>query len=369
MNLVRSVCALLAAAAIASSGCAATYDHDRSARPSPPARTRVAVGIDFFYDALSPYGAWVEIAPHGWVWCPLDAPHGWRPYTVGYWVHTDSGWMWISEDPWGWIPYHYGRWMFDSHYGWVWVPDDVWAPAWVTWRHGAGWIGWAPLPPDVHWRVGVGLYYKFPELDRHIHRYDWCFSRARDFGQTRVRVRVVPANKNVTLLRVTRNVTRYRAVGSMPVEHGLLPEMIERDAGRRIVTHRIVESDTPLRERGAVVGERTVEVYRPDGRITDIVRERVRNVTPAQRPGPPARLIDRTTEARDELQNEVQRERERLREEQAQEERDRPAGMPERELRRRQQEERRAQQELEQRERRVVEERERTLKERAKRRR
>lgn len=31
--------------------------------------------------------------------------------------------------------------------GWVWVPGVEWAPAWVSWRVGGGYIGWAPLPP------------------------------------------------------------------------------------------------------------------------------------------------------------------------------------------------------------------------------
>ena len=32
--------------------------------------------------------------------------------------------------------------------GWVWVPGYTWAPAWVSWRYGDGYAGWAPLPPD-----------------------------------------------------------------------------------------------------------------------------------------------------------------------------------------------------------------------------
>ena len=32
--------------------------------------------------------------------------------------------------------------------GWCWVPGYTWGPAWVSWRYGDGYCGWAPLPPD-----------------------------------------------------------------------------------------------------------------------------------------------------------------------------------------------------------------------------
>jgi hypothetical protein len=31
--------------------------------------------------------------------------------------------------------------------GWGWVPGTMWGPAWVSWRSGGGYAGWAPLPP------------------------------------------------------------------------------------------------------------------------------------------------------------------------------------------------------------------------------
>ncbi|HTL59574.1 MAG TPA: DUF6600 domain-containing protein, partial [Candidatus Limnocylindrales bacterium] len=72
---------------------------------------------------------------------------GWRPYCSGEWVWTDCGWYWHSEEPWGWACYHYGYWAEDPAYGWVWVPGVEWAPAWVSWRVGGGYIGWAPMAP------------------------------------------------------------------------------------------------------------------------------------------------------------------------------------------------------------------------------
>ena len=352
--------ALLAAVAIAAGGCATTY----GGRYAHPPTTQVALGVGFFYDDLAPYGTWVDVSPYGPVWCPVDVPYGWRPYTVGYWMYTDYGWMWIAEDPWGWVPYHYGRWTFDAYYGWIWVPGDVWAPAWVAWRYGPGWIGWAPLPPDVEWRVGVGLWYSARSLDRHIDRYHWCFTRARGFADARVRVSVEPSSRNITLLRRTSDVTKYGMIGSTPVERGLTPGMIEGDVGRAITRYRVTDSGTPLREKGVVVRERAVEVYRPQGNVTEAVRARWRETPPEERPAPSPQIRERAAEERRQFDEQVRRSREQLEQEQQRELRERPPGSSAEELRRRHEAELRAQQEVEARERKAVEERERRLLER-----
>jgi hypothetical protein len=105
-----------------------------------------------FQAALEPYGEWRQHPRWGDVWVPDQRPRGWRPYSVCHWVYTDDwGWFWVSDDDeadWGWVTYHYGRWIFDRGTGWFWVPGDEWAPAWVNWRRGDSYVGWAPLPPD-----------------------------------------------------------------------------------------------------------------------------------------------------------------------------------------------------------------------------
>jgi uncharacterized protein DUF6600 len=107
------------------------------------------VSYQTFYDELSPYGQWVNDAQYGNVWVPNE-DGDFRPYgSRGHWVMTDYGNTWVSDDPWGWACYHYGRWTYDSYYGWVWIPGYEWAPAWVSWRYGGGYCGWAPLGPGV----------------------------------------------------------------------------------------------------------------------------------------------------------------------------------------------------------------------------
>jgi hypothetical protein len=233
--------------------------------PSPSqAVTRISANIDF-YDALAPYGSFERVSRYGQCWVPIDVPVGWRPYTVGYWVDTDYGWMWISQDPWGAIPYHYGRWAYDGYYGWVWVPDEdaVWAPAWVAWRYGDDCVGWAPLPPGAGWRGGSGLTVSVSFLDSRISRNAWCFTPVRSFGSTRISASLFSPSRNVTLLTRTRNVTHYEVYNSMPAERGLLPQMIERDTGHRFQRYRVVDSRSPSTLRSVSIQGNTIEAFRP----------------------------------------------------------------------------------------------------------
>ena len=102
-----------------------------------------------FQDALAPYGTWIDDPAYGRIWIPSVAQVGddFTPYaTNGDWLDTEYGWTWSSGWSWGWAPFHYGRWV-GCERGWAWVPGTLWGPAWVSWRAGGGYVGWAPLPP------------------------------------------------------------------------------------------------------------------------------------------------------------------------------------------------------------------------------
>lgn len=125
--------------------------------PVPSAQANVDVTIDFFFDALSPYGDWIYADDYGYVWQPTLAQQSdWAPYVDGYWAYTDGGWTWISNEDFGWATYHYGRWI-RMEGSWVWVPGYEWAPAWVSWRQTNDHVGWAPLPPEARWSVNIGF--------------------------------------------------------------------------------------------------------------------------------------------------------------------------------------------------------------------
>jgi len=100
-----------------------------------------------FNAPLTAYGTWVNFGSYGRCWRPTGVAANWQPYCNGEWVWTDCGWYWESDEPWAWACYHYGYWVYDATYGWIWVPGVEWAPAWVCWRIGNGYIGWAPMCP------------------------------------------------------------------------------------------------------------------------------------------------------------------------------------------------------------------------------
>jgi len=209
--------------------------------------------VGFFRPGLSPYGRWASYGSYGEVWCPRGVGHDWRPYRDGHWVLTDAGWTWVSDEPWGWGPYHYGRWFHAEDAGWCWVPGREWAPSWVSWRHGDGFVGWAPLPPSARWQSSgiVGdvwiepSYYNFVE-ERHlveprIRSYYVPFDRVqRDFGQM-------------------RNVTNYERSGHRIQARPFPAAEVERFIGRPVRQQHIVDVQQrvvpeQIRQRAAARG-------------------------------------------------------------------------------------------------------------------
>ncbi len=119
-----------------------------------------------FRAPLVPIGTWVSVGAYGQCWRPASVAVEWRPYCSGHWVWTDCGWYWETDEPWAWACYHYGCWVYDPTYFWIWVPGVQWAPAWVSWRVGGGYIGWAPLaPPGIRVTVS-GPQFVFVESGR-----------------------------------------------------------------------------------------------------------------------------------------------------------------------------------------------------------
>jgi len=219
----------------------------------PLSRAHARVGgpdvyVSFRAD-LAPYGEWFEYGSYGWVWRPVHVHRGWRPYVDGHWVLTDFGWTWVADEPWGWAPFHYGRWFYDDAYGWAWVPGDEWAPAWVSWRSGAGFIGWAPLPPWATWSVGVGFV-----GDVWIRPAGYCFVEDRFFIAPHVASHVVSLERNVTLIKETRNITSYGTVNGRIAKRSLDPRQVERAVGHPIAQRRVealrAAAPRPLRAAG-----------------------------------------------------------------------------------------------------------------------
>src|SRR6186713_1484370 len=137
------------------------------------AQVSLSVSFQSFYDELSPYGDWISYPEYGYVWRPDNRYSDFQPYrSDGHWVWSDYGWMWVSDYEWGWAPFHYGRWINDSYDGWLWVPDYEWAPAWVVWRGGGDYYGWAPMSPGISVNLYLGNRYNIPYNN-------WCFAPSR----------------------------------------------------------------------------------------------------------------------------------------------------------------------------------------------
>src|SRR2546422_1140280 len=181
-----------------------------------------------FYEPLSPHGEWVVVGSYGRCWRPTRVEVGWHPYANGHWRRTDAGWYWASDEPWGWATYHYGRWDFSMQLGWIWVPQTQWAPAWVSWRQGAGYVGWAPLPPSA--RIGTrGI---VEVHDRPSAPHEFVFVSEQRLMEP-VRPTTVIVN-NTTVINQTVNITKIQVVNKRVINEGPRPEVIERKSGRKV---------------------------------------------------------------------------------------------------------------------------------------
>ncbi len=231
------------------------------------AKKQPAIGFQVFYDELSPYGDWVKDARYGYIWLP--AVRGdFHPYgTEGHWVMTEYGNTWVSYYDWGWAPFHYGRWYFDDYFqSWAWIPGYDWGPAWVNWRSGGGYYGWAPLGPGVSIQVSVNIpsfHWVFIPNHRIHHHYAY-----RYYAPHKTKVKIY---NNTTIINNTVVYNNHNYVG------GPQRREVERVTRNPVQIYNVQATNAPGR---AAVSRNSVTLYRPDvqnsrGRTTDIRPSRV----------------------------------------------------------------------------------------------
>ncbi len=233
---------------------------------------------------LQPYGEWVEVREYGRCWRPHGRPHGWRPYTVGHWVDTNEGYSWVAEESeadWGVVTYHYGRWYEDRSSGWVWVPGSTYSPAWVSWREGGGYCGWAPLPPQVGYGPGVSV----AVIDRYVPADRYVYVEDRYIGERRVHERFV--RNDVTIINRTTNITNITIVNERVVNHGVPLERVREHGGRveRMEVTRVTSYDEArrLRSEGRPVAYEPENVARADREYRARVERRNKDEEIAQK--------------------------------------------------------------------------------------
>ena len=250
---------------------------EKEKQPTTPGRSRDRVvresvttaeegqstgSYSMFYTRLEPYGDWIETRDYGYVYRPREATSArWRPYVNGHWVYTDAGWTWISDEPFGWATYHYGRWTRIRNVGWVWVPGEEWAPAWVSWRKGSDYCGWAPLPPEARFDRRTGIR-NWSDSYYDIGPDQYVFVPTRQLGEERVERAIVPEQRNVAIISQTTNVTNISYNNTIITNQGpSYEELRTLTPIKRLRLER--QSNVQANEARAIVRGDVVEIPAP----------------------------------------------------------------------------------------------------------
>jgi hypothetical protein len=174
-------------------------------------------------------------------------------YTNGYWVATDHGNTWISGYQWGWACFHYGRWTFDAHYGWLWVPGQNWGPAWVSWRSGNGFYGWAPLSPDHEFSSSELKKYNCPK--------DWWvfIPQKYIYSQNHYRYYTGPLG-NSTFLKSTEFIENTYVTDGITYVAGPTPMQVKDATEKPVTVLHINNAGSPRADRST---KDIVKMFRP----------------------------------------------------------------------------------------------------------
>lgn len=230
------------------------------------AKNNMGVSFQVFYDELAPYGDWVKDARYGYIWLPA-VREDFHPYgSNGHWVMTGYGNTWVSNYDWGWAPFHYGRWYFDDYFqSWAWIPGYDWAPAWVDWRAGGGYYGWAPVGPvSMYVNVIAPSFHWVFIPNRHIHHH-YAYQHYAPYRS------ITKIYNNTTIINNTVVYNNRTYVG------GPQPKEIERVTRKVVPVYAVQESQAPGR---SAVSRNTVNLYKPEvqerrGRTTELKPSRV----------------------------------------------------------------------------------------------
>ena len=147
-----------------------------------------------------------------------------------------------------------------------WIPGHEWAPAWVSWRHGGGFFGWAPLLPGINISISFGGGNRIPDNywvcapQEYITRpnvYDYCAPA----------LNVVNIIHNTTIINNTYINENHTYVTGPRIDE------IERVTNRPVNVYRINNDYAPGR---ASIHNNVVNIFRPQINVSGNARpERV----------------------------------------------------------------------------------------------
>ncbi len=245
----------------------------------------VITSADDFYQPLSAYGRWDDVPGVGRCWFPTQAAADWRPYTMGHWERTDAGWYWASDEPFGWATYHYGRWDCRADGTWYWAADVHWAPAWVSWRNGGGYAGWAPLPPAAKFEAGVGLHFDVNLIPAR----SYCFVSEQHFMEP-IRSTTVIVN-NTTIINKTVNITNVKVVNNTIINEGPSTQRIEQATGHPVQVAKVAdlrrqsEARVAIKPKPLAAGERKEPLAAGERKTVDhSVKQPAKETRPTEKP-------------------------------------------------------------------------------------
>jgi hypothetical protein len=281
----------VAAAALIIAAPAALTSNGAGLSPVPPAQAQVQISFGIFYDRLADHGYWVRYEPYGFVWIPTVVSADWAPYTHGRWIYTDRfGWYFVSDEPFAWAAYHYGRWGFDPDIGWFWVPGTTWAPAWVAWRAGPDYVGWAPLPPR---RDGVRFTFAVDFGRRDIPPPYWHFVPVRQFVAPRLETVIVRGYRQPALFQQTLFAGPVHVEGDLVVNQAIEVNYIEQHIQQNVVVHNVQAVEDPDMAVTAQIEGDTIQVFQADvAEAPDAEPPQVMEVQEAAAEAPTAMQVD-----------------------------------------------------------------------------
>jgi hypothetical protein len=256
----------------------ATNPESAATPPGPAAVSPITApppeeqNISFFYSALYPYGSWIYLDGN-WCWQPNATviDDDWAPYcNRGHWVLTDYGWTWASNYTWGWAPFHYGRWFRRETYGWLWQPDNEWGPAWVVWRTGPDYCGWAPIPPRGRFEPRQGFYFGATlvsgDAELGLSFNDFSFVPMEHFYDRHPSAHIVPPFHAEDIYKRTVFERRsFSVVNNHLVNEGVPVQAVEKGTKTRITPVVLTEERPRPGEpiHNSTVSENKMTMYKP----------------------------------------------------------------------------------------------------------